>query len=54
MQFQIVEVSEIAALGQLLVAREHDPKFRLDHAVMIFISNPHHKCRLSIQRRDHH
>jgi len=54
MQFQFVEISEVAAFGQLLVARIHDSKFRFDHAVMVLVSDPDHQRGLAIQGPDHH
>lgn len=34
---------EVAALQELLVAVEQDPKFRLDHAPLVQIANPQHE-----------
>jgi hypothetical protein len=42
MELENVKVAEISAFDQRFVAREHDSKFGLDHAVLIFVADSYH------------
>ncbi len=48
MEFENIKVAEISAFEQRFIARKHDPELGLHHAVLIFVTDPHHQCRLPV------
>ena len=52
LEFEIVEITKVAAFHERFVAMKHDAKFGLDHALLTQIADAHHESRPAVQGSD--
>ena len=51
-ELELIKFPEVSVFFDRLVAREHEPELRLDHAVMAQIRDPQHQAGLAVKRPD--